>query len=61
MRNLKMNEAQYGYTVNCHYDWINLLTKMKNKNPERFDAFSYTNQTIYHYLDKLQQEQNLYD
>lgn len=56
-----MNEAHYGYTVNCHYDWINLLTKMKNKNPERFDAFSYTNQTIYHYLDKLQQEQNLYD
>jgi hypothetical protein len=47
--------------VNSHYDWVNMLTKMEKKKPQRFEEFEYSKATIYHYLDKIQQEQNLYD
>ena len=56
-----MNEAHYGWVVNTHYDWVNMLIKMKNNKPHRFDEFEYSYSTIYHYLDKIQQEQNVYD
>lgn len=56
-----MNEAHYGWVVNTHYDWINMLTRMKKSNPRRFKDFTYNEQTIYHYLDRIQQEQNCYD
>ena len=56
-----MNEQHYGWVVNTHYDWVNMLTKMKSKQPERFQNFHYSNQTIYHYLDCIQQEQNIHD
>jgi len=56
-----MNEEHYGWVVNTHYDWINMLSKMKEKKPQRFNDFRYSNQTIYHYLDRVQQEQNVYD
>lgn len=56
-----MNEAHYGWVVNTHYDWINMLEKMKNHKPQRFDEFQYSQTTIYHYLERLQHEQNVYD
>ena len=56
-----MNDEHYGWVINTHYDYINLLTKLENKNPQRFNEFQYSEQTIYHYLDRLQNEQNLYD
>jgi 23S rRNA maturation-related 3'-5' exoribonuclease YhaM len=56
-----MTDEHYGMVINHHYDWINMLTKMESKNPQRFNEFQYSEQTIYHYLDKLQHEQNLYD
>jgi len=56
-----MNENSYGQIINHHYNWINMLTKMKEMKPHRFKEFQYSNQTIYHYLDRIQQEQNLYD
>ena len=58
---MMMNEAHYGWVVNTHYDWINMLDKMKKNKPHRFDAFQYSQSTIYHYIDRLQQEQNVYD
>lgn len=56
-----MNDSHYGWVVNTHYDWINMLNKMKKANPRRFDAFQYKTETIYHYLDRIQNEQNLHD
>jgi len=56
-----MNDTHYGWVVNTHYDWVNMLVKMKENKPERFEHFNYSHSTIYHYLDKIQQEQNLYD
>lgn len=58
---LMHDEQHYGWVVDKRYDWINMLTKMKETNPQRFEEFQYSNQTIYHYLDRLQQEQNTYD
>ena len=56
-----MNEANYGYIINTHYDYVNMLTKMEKNKPQRFDEFSYSKETIYHYIDRLQHEQNLHD
>ena len=56
-----MNDEHYGWIINTRYDWINMLTKMKEGNPQRFDEFQYSQQTIYHYLDCIQHEQHLYD
>ena len=56
-----MNEQHYGWVVNTHYDWVNMLTKMKKVNPSRFANFSYSERTIYDYLDKIQNEQNICD
>ena len=61
MYDLMHDEQHYGWVVDKRYDWINMLTKMKEGNPQRFEEFQYSNQTIYHYLDRLQQEQNTYD
>lgn len=55
------DEQRYGWVVDKRYDWINMLTKMQKNNPLRFKEFKYSQETIYHYLDRLQQEQNLYD
>jgi hypothetical protein len=55
------DERRYGWVVDKRYDWINMLHKMDQNNPQRFDEFSYSKQTIYHYLDRIQQEQNIYD
>lgn len=55
------DEAHYGYVVNTRYDFINMLTKMQKKNPRRFKEFKYTTATFYHHLDRVQQEQNIYD
>jgi len=38
-----------------------MLSKMQKNNPQRFKEFKYSQETIYHYLDRIQQEQNLYD
>ena len=56
-----MNDEHYGYVINTHYDWINMLTRMQKHKPDRFEEFNYTNNSIYYYLDRLQHEQNLYD
>ena len=56
-----MNDAHYGHVINTHYDWVNMLNTMKQNKPQRFDEFQYSQETIYHYLDKLQYEQNLVD
>lgn len=56
-----MNDAHYGWVVNTHYDWINMLTRMEDKNPRRFKDFQYSKTSIYDYLDKLQHEQHIYD
>jgi len=58
---LVQDQAHYGYVVNTRYDWINMLTKMEKHKPERFKEFEYSKATIYHYLDRVQQEQNTYD
>jgi len=55
------DERRYGWVVDKRYDWINLLHKMQKSNPRRFKEFKYSHETIYHYLDRIQQEQNLYD
>ncbi len=54
-------DYHYGWVVNSHYDWVNMLTKMEKNKPQRFEEFQYSKETIYHYLDRIQQEQNLYD
>jgi hypothetical protein len=56
-----MNEAHYGYVVNCHYDAVNMLTRMKVKNPKRYKEFQYDETHIYNLLDELQHQQNLQD
>lgn len=55
------DERRYGWVVDSRYQWINMLTKMQNSNPQRFKEFKYSQETIYHYLDRIQQEQNVYD
>jgi hypothetical protein len=55
------DERRYGWVVDKRYDWINMLHKMEKGNPKRFEDFQYSKETIYHYLDKIQQEQNIYD
>jgi len=56
-----MNDAHYGYVINCHYEYINMLTKMEKYKPQRFEEFQYSKTAIYDYLDRLQHEQNLHD
>ena len=56
-----MNDEHYGYVINTHYDWINMLTKMQKNKPQRFEEFQYSQATIYHHIDRLNQEQNTYD
>lgn len=55
------DERRYGWVVDKRYDWINMLSKMQKKNPHRFKEFKYSQETIYYHIDRLQQEQNLYD
>lgn len=55
------DERRYGWIVDKHYDWINMLDKMKRINPGRFAEFKYSERTIYHHLDRIQQEQHIYD
>jgi hypothetical protein len=55
------DERKYGWVVDKRYDWINMLNKMQKSNPQRFVEFKYSQETIYHHIDRLQQEQNLYD
>jgi hypothetical protein len=55
------DERRYGWVVDSRYQWINMLTKMQKNNPQRFDEFKYSQQTIYHHIDRLNQEQNIYD
>ena len=55
------DERRYGWVVDKRYDWINMLSKMQKINPQRFREFKYSQETIYHHLDRIQQEQNLYD
>ena len=56
-----MTDEHYGWVMNTHYDWLNMLTKMEKHKPNRFDEFKYSKATIYYYLDRLQHEQNLHD
>jgi hypothetical protein len=56
-----MNEAHYGYVINTYWDNLNMLSKMKDKNPQRFEAFKYSQGHIYDMIDKLQHQQNLQD
>ena len=58
---LFQDEGHYGWVVDKRYDTINMLLRMKEKNPQRFKEFQYSNTTIYHHLDRLNQEQNTYD
>ena len=55
------DERRYGYILDKRYDWLNFLIKMEKKNPQRFREFRYSRETMYHYLDRIQQEQNVYD
>lgn len=56
-----MNEAHYGYMINTYWDHLNMLSRLKDKNPQRFEAFEYSQGHIYDIIDKLQQQQNLQD
>ena len=56
-----MNEAHYGYYVNCLWDNLNMLTKMRDKNPQRFEEFRYSQTDIYAMIDTLQHQQHIYD
>jgi len=58
---LMHDERRYGYVLDKRYDWLNMLIKMEQKNPQRFKEFKYSRATMYHYLDRIQQEQNIYD
>jgi len=55
------DERRYGWVVDSRYQWINMLTKMQKNNPRRFKEFQYSQETIYHHIDRLNQEQNTYD
>ena len=55
------NDFHYGWVVDKRYDSINMLSEMQKRNPVRFKEFEYSNADIYHYLDRVQQEQNVYD
>ena len=55
------DERRYGWIVDSRYQWINMLHKMEKINPRRFKEFKYSKATLYHHLDRVQQEQNLYD
>lgn len=55
------NDAHYGWMINTHYEWLNMLTKLQQHQPRRFSEFQYSQTTIYHFLDRLQHEQNLHD
>lgn len=55
------DERRYGWVVDKHYDWINMLSKMQKNNPRRFKEFCYSNGDLYHHLDRIQQEQQVYD
>ncbi len=55
------DERRYGWVVDKRYDWINMLIKMQKNKPQRFKEFQYSQATIYHHLDRLNQEQNMYD
>lgn len=56
-----MNESHYGWQINCHYEAMNMLTRMKVKNPKRYREFQYSETNIYDILDRLQHQQNLHD
>ena len=56
-----MNEQHYGYVINTYWDNLNMLTRMKDKNPKRFEAFEYSQTHIYDMIDRLQHQQNLQD
>jgi len=58
---LMHDERRYGWVVDSRYQWINMLTKMQKNNPRRFSEFQYSQETIYHHIDRLNQEQNTYD
>ncbi len=58
---LMHDERRYGWVVDSRYQWINMLTKMKKNKPQRFEEFQYSQATIYHHIDRLNQEQNTYD
>jgi hypothetical protein len=58
---LMHDERRYGWVVDSRYQWINMLTKMQKNNPRRFEEFRYSQETIYHQIDRLNQEQNTYD
>ena len=58
---LLQDEQHYGWVVDKRYDWINMLTKMQQKQPHRFKEFKYSNATIYFHIDRLNQEQNMDD
>ena len=58
---LFQDEGHYGWVVDKRYDWINMLDKMQRNKPNRFKEFQYSQATIYHHLDRVQQEQNTYD
>jgi hypothetical protein len=54
---LFQDECRYGWVVDKRYDWINMLLKMKEKKPQRFEEFQYSMATFYHHLDRVQMEQ----
>lgn len=56
-----MNERHYGWEINTHYDWLNMLNRMEKNHPQRFREFQYSKTTIYHYLDQIQSQQHLMD
>ena len=56
-----MNDAHHGYVVNTLWDTVNMLTKLQRHKPQRFEEFQYSYETIYHYIDRLQHEQNVLD
>lgn len=55
------DERRYGWIVDSRYQWVNMLTKMQKNNPQRFEEFQYSQETIYYHIDRINQEQNIYD
>ena len=48
-----MNDLHLGYEIDCDYQWVNMLSRMREYNPRRFYEF-YNDNTLYYYMDKLQ-------
>jgi hypothetical protein len=51
-----MNDQHKGHEIDLCYDWLNMLDRLIVGNPNRCKEFNYSQETVYYYLDRLQNE-----